>query len=80
MKIIDKNGKVLTEKPDLTLGRLEQGSSSDTLVYKTWADFPPVDEEGRPIDIDQPTEFDKVEAQVTYTAIKTGTLLPIEEV
>jgi hypothetical protein len=79
MKIIDKNGNALTEKPDLTAGRLEQGEQPDTLVYKTWTDFPPTDAEGNPIDMDKPTAQDKLEAQVNYTAMMTDTMLPDDD-
>ncbi len=79
MIIIDKNGAVLTERPDFSAGRLEQGDDADTLVYKTWADFPPVDGEGNPIDMNRPTAQDKLEAQIKYTAMMTDTLLPENE-
>ena len=49
MRIIDSKG-IEISKPDYSLGRLLQGSDSDTLVYWTWEEKPDVDDNGAVID------------------------------
>lgn len=59
MTILDVNGKVITERPDYSKGRLVQGGSSDVLIYKTWDECPDTDEEGNEINYNAVSESEQ---------------------
>ena len=84
MRVIDQNGKTLTEY-DLSQGRLvpTQGIREDATPIDDVTKFAWDDEDYEdvllyihsPVEKNIPTQLDMIEAQVTYTAMMTDTLL-----
>ena len=84
MKVIDRNGNILTEY-DLSVGNLfpsttirPEATPIDNITKFAWYDddyedvlvYTPIPEE-----MLRPSQLDIIEAQVTYTALMTDTLL-----
>lgn len=86
MRVVDKNGKTLTEY-DLTLGHLvhttvirEDATPIDDVTKFAW-DHDDYEEVQmyvpNPEENTTPTQLDRIEAQVAYTAMMTDTLLEV---
>ena len=86
MRVVDRNGKTLTEY-DLTVGYLvhttvirEDATPIDDVTKFAWYDEDYEEVQmylPNPVEDDTPTQLDRIEAQVAYTAMMTDTLLEV---
>ena len=86
MRIVDESGKPLpVEKVDLNAGSLVSYTTikenaeplSKDKTYWADDDWEEVQMYVRKPEVSMPTQMDRVEAQATYTAMMTGTILEV---
>lgn len=86
MRVVDKNGKTLSEY-DLTVGHLvhttvirEDATPIDDVTKFAWDDEDYEEVQmylPNPVEENAPTQLDRIEAQLAYTAMMTDTLLEV---